>query len=182
MVWTAGRLCGAVGLILCGVTGMVRADTSFWYDKARLADFRAGIFCLTDDKYPVKEPDTMSGEIDIYNDTPIMVRETRVIPALEQIAFGTEERSRADEDIELLITIEHPALGHKQMRRESWRSSLVQDSMTSDFFILGLSDGDPVGHWAITGSENGRTLFRVNFEVVPPKSGEVSPCVAEMTS
>lgn len=170
------------GLVFCGFAAMARADTTFWYDKARVADFRAGIFCLTDDKYPVAEPDTMSGEIDIYNDTPILIRETRIIPALEQIAFGTVERGRAAADIEMLITIEHPALGRKQTRRESWRSGLVQDTTTSDFFIIGLSDGDPVGHWAITGSENGRTLFRVNFEVVPPQPGEVSPCVETATS
>lgn len=157
--------------------GAVRAESGTWHDPALIAGFGAGIFCIVD---PARTDemvgDTIKGTVEFFsNEAPRLARETRTVPALERIYFGVEGRPTPPSADAVEITVTHPPLGWQGAVTETWQATDGGGRFFHGYY-LGLSDGDPTGRWTISGTRAGVPLWRAEFEVVDPATGEVDPC------
>ena len=178
MTYKIGR-CRLASLALCLsflAAPFASAEPSATYNTKRIAEFAVGIFCK--DKEKVRDSsgaDTIKGTIERYDATPLLGEETQTVPAIERILFGVLAREKSENGT-VVIKVTHPPLGAGGVTTESWETSMSPNEQTMHAYYLGLSDGNPVGRWTITGTSGSIRLFYAEFDVVPADSGTIDPC------
>lgn len=176
-------LCAA-GTIFASSDAICAEPTST-YDPDRIADFSVGIFCPPEKSHKTEAHDTIPGEISRYEDSPVPVRKTQTVPAIDGISFGIEGRESQASPADVTIVVDHPAMGSDLVTSESWTTQMEAQRITFHGYFLGLSDGNPNGRWTITGVRDGQVLFRTEFDVVSVKtldSSQENPCLTMLLS
>lgn len=146
------------------------------HNAKRITQFAVGIFCtegvgVTNSN----DPNTIKGTVERLDRTPLLVEETQTVPAIERITFGIVAREKIENGT-VLITVTHPPLGASGQIVESWTTDMSIGEQTMSAYYLGLSDGNPVGRWTITGTSGAVRLFYAEFDVVPTNGSTIDPC------
>lgn len=151
------------------------------HDAKRIAELHFGIFCKIDETLSSSSAkNTIKGTVENYDSSLPLVEETQTIPAVDRLYFGVLEREKTENGT-IVITVTHPPLGADGTTVESWKSTMSPNELTMHAYYLGLSDGNPVGRWTITGEKGGTKLFYVEFDVVP-KARKPDPCLVKPVS
>lgn len=177
----AGKRMASAVLWLALAAGNAFAGPSVTYDAKRIASMDVGIFCR--DGVGASRSDesgTIKGTVERLDRNPTLAKQTRTIPAIDQIMFGVEAREAKENGV-VTITVTHPPLGRDRVTSESWETQMDPSGTTVHSYYLGLSDGNPVGRWSIVATARGRVLFEAEFDVVPRK-GAKDPCANRPTS
>jgi len=169
-------------LALWGSVAVGWAEGQSWSDPKRVVNVRVGIFCPPPVTSKSEGKDTIRGDISRYDARPVLGRATNVIPAVDHILFGIEGRERPSTGDPVTIEVTHPPLGPNAVRHESWVTHLRAGEGSFSGYEIGLSDGNPLGTWVITGARKGRKLFSASFEVVRPSIVNFDPCTTEASS
>lgn len=158
------------------------AEQNTWHDPAMIADFQVGIFCKPKASGSSQADDTIKGTVERLSESPVLGRESVIVPAIDQINFGVKAREKYFSAEEVTITVTHPPLGKNRVRKESWKTRMEVHKVTYHGYYLGLSDGDPTGNWTIVGTRGGVRLFEAHFKVVRPSQKVSDPCLVAQIS
>lgn len=172
----------AAAFALWGSMAVCWADGDSWSDPKRVVNVRVGIFCPPPVTSKSEGKDTIKGDISRYKARPALGRATNVIPAVDHILFGIEGRERPSTGDPVTIEVTHPPLGPNAVRHESWVTHMRVGEGSFSGYEIGLSDGNPVGTWVISGTRNGRKLFSASFDVVRPSKANFDPCTTKPSS
>jgi hypothetical protein len=148
--------------------GAGRADPVIWYDPGKVTDLSFGIFCPRAPDRKTEASNALHGTANVYDEIPALLRQTQTIPAIDGAMFGVRFRFQTRSATKVLLRVDHPPLGPDWKRVETWTHVWDHDEMTFYNYTLDLGDGDSKGLWTLSGTREGRNLFRVEFEVTDP--------------
>lgn len=157
------------------------AQTLAEHNSKRIAELHVGIFCKFDETLSAgAAPNTIKGTVENFDSSLALVEETQTIPAVDRLYFGVLGREKTENGT-ITIKVTHPPLGPEGTTVESWETKMSTSELTMHAYYFGLSDGDPVGRWTITGKSGGTKLFYVEFDVVPADA-KPDPCLVKPVS
>lgn len=143
--------------------GVIRVDPDL------IAELVFGIYCAEEPIRTEDAPETASGVINIVPDVPQIRFAQTIVPAALDIGFGVLSRTPPGMVHDpVTITVTHPPFPDSGIEVERWTTRLGWE----DFGLTGFSFDIPgelvLGTWTFSAHADGRELFHVTFEVVPP--------------
>ena len=156
-----------------------RSDPAAWHDPVLITDFTFGIFCYPPAKAIPNGDKSIEPIPKAQADIPVLLRETRSIPAIDGLLFGIMARERTATEANETIILDHPPLGAESATQEIWTTRIESDRSTFQGYFLRFSEGNPEGRWVFTALRDNRMLIQVQFDVTPaePQPGLSGPCV-----
>lgn len=161
-----------VALGVFSSAGTAQAEPVAKFDPKRISEVRAGIFCYRSPDYVTKDPVTIDGKVDRFDEAPDLVKQTQVIPAIDGLLFGVSGRGTSSSGVVVTMEVVHPPLGKTGITRETWDAWYPNDRITMNGYTLGLGRGSPLGVWTLTAKRKGKKVYEVEFEVVEPRASD----------
>ena len=160
------RILSIILVCLCSLTNPASAQLA---RSSSLGWIEAGIICATNTGEFREAPGTISGRAHAPTEEPPFVSNSQVVPAVIGVGLGIKARS--DDAIGLLLVeviLTHPPMGEDGITRQTFLSMITPDTNAIIFFQFDHDYELVTGSWSFTGVRDGETVFRANFQVVPP--------------
>jgi hypothetical protein len=159
-------------------SGVPAPEDGVRVDPDLIAELVYGIYCAEEPIRTEEAPETASGVINIVPGLPRIRFAQQVVPAALDIGFGV--LSRAPDGMvhdEVTITVTHPPFPGSGIEVERWTTRLGWEEFNLTGFSFDMPEELVTGPWTFTATAQGRELFHVAFEVVPPELA--APVLAE---
>jgi len=141
-----------------------------------VAAFDYGYFCALDPVEEQASPDTVSGTVQLVADLPTFIARDLNVPAQVGVGFGVHVQTLPQFAGQVTVTSEHPPMGPNGVTRQSWVTDLsateqnyVGYSFEYDYELL-------PGLWTLSAQANGRMLYSITFNILPPTQSPGVPC------
>lgn len=153
-------------------------DSAVQFDPAVITSLKYGLICADEQMDSRPEPDTVLGYVSEPRHPQEIVVETLVVPLLRGMSFGmlAEIAPNAPPDIGKM-TVTHPPFNESGATQQSWSFGLGSGSQNMHFFTFDFPDEEVPGTWAFEATAQGKTIYKVVFEVV---DGSGRPTLADI--
>lgn len=134
-----------------------------------IISLEAGVICPPPTIGSAPAPGTVAGTTHIIDDAPPFVSASRKVPAVLGIGFGIKALAADDFGIEdVTVVVTHPPMGADQVEAQQFGTRISGVSPSITFYQFDYDYELLHGDWTVTGIADGRALYSVTFEVVPP--------------
>lgn len=153
--------------LLLPLAAQARNDAAV-YD-AEVISITYGAFCQQQSVGEVPAPDTAAEKIDLLPGAPEIRWQTNRIPATPGISFGIRTQTAGDAVYSpVLIEVTHPPFAGSGTTRQSYVTQLGGEGASINAYSFDLREEMVTGPWTFRAWHNGKPLYEVRFEVVPP--------------
>ncbi len=155
----------ALSLVLMILPGLTAAQVTS--DTAQMT-VTQGIFCEIDSVATMEAPGTAAGHIELYDRTPEFQWLGSVVPTVPGLSFGVRVDTEGALSFgDTVITLTHPPLKGTDITEQTYVTTLGGDGPSVNAYTFDLPEELVTGVWTFTASQNGRELYRAQFNVVP---------------
>ncbi len=126
-----------------------------------------GIACGQDGSDQVEAPDTVAGSITLIDDTPIIISESRQVPAVPGLSFGIIFEVLGQDRIYVHNIATHPNFPGHNVTRQTFASSYSPGEHFR-FYQFDFDYERQPGPWVLEAQTPLGTLYRTEFTVVEP--------------
>ena len=134
-------------------------------DGGAVGAVEAGIFCTERTGERTPAPETVSGFVEIVDETELRAR-TFTVPASPDLSFGYRAEILADEPGAVQI-LRHPPFRGIGATEQRTAAVLTRGEQRHALYTFDHAYEMVEGPWSFEVVQDGRTLLRVAFEVVP---------------
>ncbi len=154
--------------LFAGLPACAADEASF--DTELVGNIEYGLVCDPGTIGTQDAPDTTIGNIGIIGNTPAFTWHGTIVPVAKGVSFGVEVIGKGEflEPVDVIVT--HPTFIGYGTKRERYSTSLSPESYTTDLFTFDYPHEMVPGRWVFEMQYQGRVLYHVAFQVVPPKT------------
>ncbi|SNR46364.1 DUF3859 domain-containing protein [Puniceibacterium sediminis] len=128
-----------------------------------------GIFCEIVSVATMDAPGTAAGQIELYDHTPEFQWLGSTVPTVPGLSFGVRVDTQGGLSFGgTVITLTHPPLTGTDITEQSYVTTLGGEGPSVNAYTFDLPQEMVTGTWTFTAQQNGRELYKVQFDVVPP--------------
>ncbi len=154
-----------LSLALIALPGWAAAQVSF--DDSRMT-VTQGIFCEINSVATMDAPGTAAGHIELYDRTPEFQWLGSVVPTVPGLSFGVRVDTEGALSFgDTVITLTHPPLKGTDISEQTYVTVLGGEGPSVNAYTFDLPEELVTGIWTFTAMQNGRELYRAQFNVVP---------------
>lgn len=134
-----------------------------------ISSFETGVICAQPVVGSEPAPGTLAGVTNIIDEDPPFVSNARRVPAVIGVGFGLKAQSAAPDGISgVTMIVTHPPMGPTGTTHQMYMSSINGDKPAVRFYQFDFDYELVTGIWQLEAQKNGKVLYRVTFEVLPP--------------
>lgn len=159
-------------LVLVLAPQLATAEAEADYVSDRIGHFEAGIACAQEAAGSEPAPGTVSGTVDIIEETPQFISTGRAVPAALGVSFGVIVGAESGIALDgVVVRLTHPPFPGRGATEQTYVTTMNPAEVPSAMFY-GFDEPYELalGPWTFEAWHGGELLYRASFTVVAPET------------